>query len=846
VNSVRLHFSEPLPLEPVRMTGKERLGEAATFEFELAGPADPIIAPSRLLRAPLVVEIDTEAGRRTIAGVVTRFVVRATDHPDRRAYDLTLRSRFALLELRRVPRIFRDLAVPDVIERVVREAGYARVERRIAEERPALPWVIRYEETDAAFVRRLCEEHGLYFSFEEDSGAEVFILSDTSTGAPFAYSEKIPFVSRATPSEPRPFVAEAARVRARRPGKVTLRDYDPDRPALALEGAAADGVHVERSTEVYAAPGGFRTPDEGEARARRRLEALRADASRLALRTNATALAPGFCVALAEGPDDQKRARVAGAWFVVATEARWEAVGGALSLAVEAIPRDVPYRLPCVTPRPRATGIQSAFVTGNPGQEIDPDGLGRIFVRFPWEVRGPNDRGSSVPVRVAQPEAPAGLVVPRVGWEVFVAFEEEDPERPVVLGRSYNGKHPPPLPLPANKTVTSIATDSSPGGPARTAIQLDDAAGRQHFLIQAPFAKDDKVFGDATTETKKNENAQIDANSILTVAGKEAVSVNLAWSAAYGSRDVSVAALSKHHAGGSFVTHVGGTELVAVGGMVGERVGNPVTGAANLIFSAALAGVGTRGTAGAIAAAGAGIGRAALEGFQADGKEGAAKAAGMGAAGVFASMVPGGDAIMAAVTGSAKPMPWDQGRPPEGPIAAGGGAAGASGPSGASGPGPGHRATLVDGAYREIIGGAYSVLTPGPVSWVTLGASTLFVNGNHRTEGIKAGMKVLGGMRETLGAQAITSTKNIARKVTGAIKSDVRGPRRVSAGGEYKMTAQAMLTLDVGGVLSIAGGSVTFKCGAAEITASKSGVYLKAPTITITGASYHTGTLTHL
>ena len=37
-------------------------------------------------------------------------------------------------------------------------------------------------------------------------------------------------------------------------------------------------------------------------------------------------------------------------------------------------------------------------------------------------------------------------------------FEDGDPDRPLVLGRSYNGKQLPPLALPASKTVTSIAT----------------------------------------------------------------------------------------------------------------------------------------------------------------------------------------------------------------------------------------------------------------------------------------------------------------------------------------------------------------------------------------------------
>ncbi len=44
--------------------------------------------------------------------------------------------------------------------------------------------------------------------------------------------------------------------------------------------------------------------------------------------------------------------------------------------------------------------VQSAVVTGPPGQEIHADEDGCVRVRFHWDRTGPTDGESSLPVRV--------------------------------------------------------------------------------------------------------------------------------------------------------------------------------------------------------------------------------------------------------------------------------------------------------------------------------------------------------------------------------------------------------------------------------------------------------------
>jgi type VI secretion system secreted protein VgrG len=850
LSAVALVIEGDPALSPVRLRGIERLGHAAVFTLELEGPADAPVRPAAVLRKACRLTLDTGAGLRSVAGIVTRFSIEASDHGGRRRYRLELASRLAWLAFRRPCRTFQRLTAPAIVEQIAREGGYEQVHLRLRGDYPELRYVVQYQETDLAFVARLCEEHGFYLRFEPEGSGEALILDDDNAAAPEPYPDGLLLSPRLLPRETQPVAVFRARTSGRAPGKVTLRDYDPGRPSLALEGEALAGRPSEQDLEIYEAPGGFSSPAEGATRARRRLESLRAGASRIAFTTNAIGLAPGALCRLT-APEDiaggagSQAAGHADAYLVVTVETRWDATSPVFHAEIEAIPHGVPFRLPRTSPRPRIHGVQSAWVTGERGQEIHPDPLGRVHLRFHWDAHGKGDHESSLPVRVLQPQLAGPMIVPRVGWEVFVMFEDGDPDRPFVLGRSYNGKEPPPLALPANKTVSSIATDSSPGAGARTVIQMDDAAGREHLLMNAPFTKETTVAGKETIKTLKNENLHVGGDQISSVRGTEAVSVALGYTGGYGARQIGVAGTQLTLVGGNFVSHVGSKRDVVAGALV-ERIGNPVKGAVNLLASHALSFVGARGTAGKVGVAVASAMRAAYEGYEAKGVMGAAAAMGDSALGTASSFLPGGEAILAAVRGSSRPLPWDHGRPSSGDLAPGGGAEGASGVDGAAaGPGPGHRSIAASSSFTETIGGASTIMTPGPVSWVTAGAALTMVHGSHTTRAAHVGMRLAGGLEEQLGSQRIESKGVLMRDVKGAMRSEVNAALRIDAGRAYVLTSTSTLTIKVGGDLTITGSPITFTCGAAQISATSRGVTLKAPTITFTGRTQQSGSLTH-
>jgi uncharacterized protein involved in type VI secretion and phage assembly len=87
----------------------------------------------------------------------------------------------------------------------------------------------------------------------------------------------------------------------------------------------------------------------------------------------------------------------------------------------------------------RVYGVVTALVTNNK----DPEGLGRVKLKFPWL----SDSEESDWARVASPMAgnQRGLfLLPEVDDQVLVAFEHGDPAFPFVLGSLWNGRQKPP------------------------------------------------------------------------------------------------------------------------------------------------------------------------------------------------------------------------------------------------------------------------------------------------------------------------------------------------------------------------------------------------------------------
>ena len=158
-------------------------------------------------------------------------------------------------------------------------------------------------------------------------------------------------------------------------------------------------------------------------------------------------------------------------------------------------------------------GVLVGVVTNNE----DPDGLGRVKVRFPW-LAGDDVAAESNWARMAAPMAgpDRGLYfLPEVDDEVLVAFEHGKIEFPYVLGALWNGTDTPPE---ANDGSNARRTIKSRSGHV---ITLDDTDGAETIEIIDSSGNNSIVIStaDNTITIKAEADITIEAGGALKLVG---------------------------------------------------------------------------------------------------------------------------------------------------------------------------------------------------------------------------------------------------------------------------------------------------------------------------------------
>lgn len=516
-----------------------------------------------------------------------RYLGARHGHP---RFRLALRAPLWFLRLTRDVRKHRDLTAQEIVTKVLGEADIAH-RWEIARTPSARPYTVQYRESTLDFVLRLLEHEGIHYVFEDDG---TLVLRDRSSASPpvpgsALYTLRETAGGLAHGAEGLTALRRGARVGS---GRATVNDYDWKKPAAGLLATQAGARDV--ALEVYEHQVGYRDKSEGDTLARLRVEAY--EATKLFVAGASTVLGFGAGRAFEVGHEDG--ISHSGRYVLRRVEHTFVRHQPGLDLEVmqglaegasrydnrfEAIPAEVPFRPPLVTPRPVIGGTHTAVVRGPIGEEIHTDTWGRAKVQFHWDREAKGTDEDSRWVRVLQ-ETSSSMQLSRVGWEMTIGYVAGDPDRPLALARNINGAMIPSYPQPRNENMMTVKTETYPGKVGYNELRLDDSASTQQIYVQAELNLVSEVKHDQRETIGRDERhdvtvhlqRKVDKDQTLSVGGGETVKIATVDRTAVGDDrtvtiggddSIEVAGSSTSQVSGNDVEEVGATRMSIVGGI---------------------------------------------------------------------------------------------------------------------------------------------------------------------------------------------------------------------------------------------------------------------------------------
>lgn len=502
---------------------EERIGEP--FRADLRLVSETSVPLSELLDCDATLRFTRGTGTRVLRGCITRAELLGTA-----AGDLHARVRFepTIVRLRsaRRFRIFEELSVREIVERLLAKVPKLRVESRLSHDPVKRDYCVQYDESDLAFISRMLEDEGIAWLLDDSGDEQVMLLVDDAAGFPKATTDEPELRIVRDRHDEADHESLQGLVFSHRPRSPATGERDWDwmvaAPGVRTERYPADAAgdtHELFHPRRWAADVIARSVQiDHEARA----------AGDIVGRghSNVIGFAAGTHFELAEGGDEPVPLLLTAVRHVADcpdVEVAGARSGANYANELECMPLAVPFRPARTTPRPRVHGLQTALVTGPAAEEINVDPLGRIQVRMHWQPAVDGEAPASCWMRVGQIWAGAGygaMVIPRVGMEVLVAFLDGDPDRPVCVGCLYNGANGTPYPLPDQKTKTTLRSRSSPGGDGFNELTFEDAASHEQIYLHAQRNLDEvvranhtlQVGGDQTMHIGRDRNTTIDGN----------------------------------------------------------------------------------------------------------------------------------------------------------------------------------------------------------------------------------------------------------------------------------------------------------------------------------------------
>lgn len=559
------------PFRVLSFEGTEVLDQPYEIEVELVAESSDI-ALEEYLHKPAYLAFDDQGNG--IHGYVMSFGVGKVGKRFTH-YHLTLEPRLAYLHYATHQRIFQNLTVPNIIAQVLERQGILSDAYRFIETRIPLPvrdYCVQYKETDLAFIQRLCADEGLTFSFRHSPEGHELVFGDIEDSFPKLAAT--PFHHDAGLVPEHPVIDQFDIAFKTRTSKTRHRDYNFENPGRTLDTHANSGHYPELEDYHFTGPGFFKDEKRGTLLANIALERHRRDYQMVGGASNQPTLRSGALLPLTH----HERADLNAQWLIVGVthEGKQPQVleQDALPAANEpgeftqgyrntflAIPKETAWRPVFKGAGPIGACVDTAVITGTPGEEVACDEYGRVHVRFHWDLTDGHSGSSSGWVRVGTCMSGVhfgAIGVPRVGMEVLVQYLYGDPDQPIILGCVPNHSTPPPYALPANKTRSVLRTHSTPNGTGYNELHMEDRTGQERVYVRAERDMEQLIQHDSRTQVGNDKFETVLGNSYRLVQGERHQTIQGASRIQIlGDYSVSVASDNHQQVGGNLSMEAG-------------------------------------------------------------------------------------------------------------------------------------------------------------------------------------------------------------------------------------------------------------------------------------------------
>ncbi|WP_121129823.1 type VI secretion system tip protein TssI/VgrG, partial [Pseudomonas aeruginosa] len=281
--------------------GREAISQPFRFDLELVSERSDLDLDALLHQPAFLILSPSGQG---VHGQLTS-IAQGDSGKRLTGYRATLEPRLAYLGLCSDQRIFQRLSVPEIIGRVLEGHGILADAYRFQlgpTPYPAREYCTQYDETDLAFLSRLCEEEGIHYHHEFSAQGHVLVFGDDQTSFP-RLQRPVAYVQDAGLVADQPVVKRFGVRFDTRASRVTRRDYDFEQPALQMQAAHGSQLGAQQpDLEDYDYPGRFTHRERGKHLSRRALERHRADYLQARGESDEPALLSGHFLTLSAHP----------------------------------------------------------------------------------------------------------------------------------------------------------------------------------------------------------------------------------------------------------------------------------------------------------------------------------------------------------------------------------------------------------------------------------------------------------------------------------------------------------------------------------------------------------------